>query len=135
MDSGQVRMIDHHLADRRGVVLIDGVDELPVGDRPNLWDWVDRWNENHPGNRCYITSRQFASKARKKSWDPPSEFEVADLNPMSIEDMDEFIDNWVLMSNNDGTYEAAYNYWILGREETQRQPRWSVVRNVLHWVD
>ena len=50
-------------------------------------------------------------------------------------EMDEFIDNWVLLSNNDGTYEFSYNYWILGEGTGEEQPRWSVIRDVLHWVD
>jgi proton glutamate symport protein len=53
----------------------------------------------------------------------------------SDEYMDEFIDNWVLLSRNDGTFESAYNYWILGEGAEIVEPRWSVVRNVLHWVD
>jgi ABC-type amino acid transport substrate-binding protein len=50
-------------------------------------------------------------------------------------EMDEFIDNWVLLSRNDGTLESAYDYWILGEGAEPAEPRWSVVRNVLHWVD
>jgi hypothetical protein len=28
-----------------------------------------------------------------------------------------------------------YDHWILGKTANQRQPRWSIIRNVLHWVD
>jgi len=50
-------------------------------------------------------------------------------------ELDEFIDNWVLLSRNDGTFESAYDYWILGEGAEPVEPRWSVVRDVLHWVD
>jgi Na+/H+-dicarboxylate symporter/ABC-type amino acid transport substrate-binding protein len=48
---------------------------------------------------------------------------------------DEFLDHWVLLIQHDGSSERAYNYWILGEGAEKSQPRWSVVRNVLGWVD
>jgi hypothetical protein len=29
---------------------------------------------------------------------------------------------------------ALYDYWILGKNAVPTPPRWSVIRNVLHWV-
>jgi proton glutamate symport protein len=49
--------------------------------------------------------------------------------------MDEFIDNWVMLKRNDGTIDKIYDYWILGKGTELKEPRWSVIRNVLHWVD
>jgi Na+/H+-dicarboxylate symporter len=49
--------------------------------------------------------------------------------------LDEFMDNWVMLKRNDGTLDAAYDYWILGKGTEQSEPRWSVIRNVLGWVD
>lgn len=49
--------------------------------------------------------------------------------------MDEFLDNWVMLKQNAGTLNTIYDYWILGKGATPREPRWSVIRNVLHWVD
>jgi ABC-type amino acid transport substrate-binding protein len=46
-----------------------------------------------------------------------------------------FIDNWIQASRSLGVVDAAYEHWILGRETSERQPRWSIVRDVLHWVD
>ena len=31
--------------------------------------------------------------------------------------------------------ELPYDYWILGRSAGAREPRWSVIRNVLHLVN
>ena len=50
-------------------------------------------------------------------------------------EMDEFIDHWVLLKQHDGTTEAAYDHWILGKGSEKRGQRWSVIRNVLGWVD
>ncbi|MHC4803893.1 MAG: cation:dicarboxylate symporter family transporter, partial [Planctomycetota bacterium] len=45
------------------------------------------------------------------------------------------LDHWVLLKTRDGTIGQAYDHWILGRQASPREPRWSVVRNVLGWVD
>lgn len=29
---------------------------------------------------------------------------------------------------------ALFRYWILGQDRRGRRPRWSITRNVLHWV-
>ena len=49
--------------------------------------------------------------------------------------MDEFLDNWVMLKRHDGSLQVIYDYWILGKGAEPVQPRWSVIRNVLHWVD
>jgi ABC-type amino acid transport substrate-binding protein len=46
----------------------------------------------------------------------------------------DFIDHWVQLRTKDGTFDAYYQHWILGRRPTTKQPRWSILRNVLHWV-
>lgn len=46
-----------------------------------------------------------------------------------------FVERWVGLANDDGTTDELYDYWILGRGATSKPPRWSVIRNVLHWVD
>jgi ABC-type amino acid transport substrate-binding protein len=46
-----------------------------------------------------------------------------------------FINTWIDLKRKDGTIETLYDYWVLGREAAPRQPRWSIIRDVLHWVD
>ncbi len=46
-----------------------------------------------------------------------------------------FINTWIQLKRRDGTIDDLYQYWILGRNAAARQPRWSVIRNVLHWVE
>lgn len=46
-----------------------------------------------------------------------------------------FLNTWIDLKRKDGTLDALYRRWILGQEATSRQPRWSIVRDVLHWVE
>jgi Na+/H+-dicarboxylate symporter/ABC-type amino acid transport substrate-binding protein len=45
-----------------------------------------------------------------------------------------FIDSWVELKKKDGTVAQLYDYWVLGRDAEPAKPRWSIIRNVLHWV-
>src|SRR5690606_19099177 len=45
------------------------------------------------------------------------------------------LSTWIQLSRRHGTIDAAYRYWILGRDPAARTPRWSVIRDVLDWVD
>jgi len=33
-----------------------------------------------------------------------------------------------------GTVQALYDKWILGKGVVNHSPRWSIVKDVLHWV-
>jgi ABC-type amino acid transport substrate-binding protein len=46
-----------------------------------------------------------------------------------------FINTWIDLKRKDGTLETLYAYWVLGRNAAPAGPRWSVMRDVLHWVD
>jgi ABC-type amino acid transport substrate-binding protein len=43
------------------------------------------------------------------------------------------VNTWIDLRTKDGLIERLYNRWILGRTEGEKQPRWSVMRDVLHW--
>jgi len=47
----------------------------------------------------------------------------------------DFLNTWIVLKKKDDTIERIYDYWILGRGAKKKEPRWSVVRNVLHWVE
>ena len=49
--------------------------------------------------------------------------------------MDEFLDHWVLLKQHDGTTKKAYDYWILGKGSEKPKSRWSIIRNVLGWLN
>jgi Na+/H+-dicarboxylate symporter/ABC-type amino acid transport substrate-binding protein len=46
-----------------------------------------------------------------------------------------FVNTWIDLKRKDGTVERLYRYWILGQNAAPARPRWSIIRNVLHWVD
>ncbi len=46
-----------------------------------------------------------------------------------------FVDAWIGLKRKDGTIQALYDYWFLGKHATPPRPRWSVLRNVLGWVE
>jgi Na+/H+-dicarboxylate symporter len=41
---------------------------------------------------------------------------------------------WIRMEKDYGMLQKKYDYWVLGKIPGTVEPRWSVVRNVLHWV-
>ncbi len=46
-----------------------------------------------------------------------------------------FVNTWIALKQKDGTLETLYDYWILGRSADAASPRWSLIRDVLHWVN
>jgi len=45
------------------------------------------------------------------------------------------VNRFVQIKRSDGTVETLYQHWILGDAGVSRQPRWSIIRDVLGWVD
>ena len=45
------------------------------------------------------------------------------------------VNTWIALNRKDGTFDSAYQHWILGHDATPARPRWSIVRDVLHWVE
>ena len=45
----------------------------------------------------------------------------------------EFVDTWIELKRRGGTLDALFEHWILGRATQRKQPRWSVLHDVLHW--
>jgi hypothetical protein len=50
------------------------------------------------------------------------------------DEMVRFVNYWLELRKADGMYERERNYWIRGQPSATLPPRWSVVRDVLHWV-
>lgn len=48
---------------------------------------------------------------------------------------DGFVSQWIELKKKDGTIDDLYEHWILGGGAASTEPRWSVMRNVLHWVE
>jgi ABC-type amino acid transport substrate-binding protein len=47
----------------------------------------------------------------------------------------QMLDAWIIEEKARGTVDTLYRYWLLGEATASvKPPRWSVIRNVLHWV-
>jgi hypothetical protein len=46
-----------------------------------------------------------------------------------------FLSNWIDLKTKDGTIQSLYDHWVLGYDARPPKKRWSVLRNVLHWVN
>jgi ABC-type amino acid transport substrate-binding protein len=51
------------------------------------------------------------------------------------QDLADFLTTWIELKKSDGTIDRLYDYWILGQDAEPRTPRWSIIRDVLHWVE
>jgi proton glutamate symport protein len=67
----------------------------------------------------------------------PDVVEVPLAYPVSLQDeaFTHFLSQWLQLKKEGLEYPMIYDHWILGKTANQRQPRWSIIRNVLHWVD
>ena len=45
-----------------------------------------------------------------------------------------FINTWIDLKRKDGTIQSLYDYWVQGQDASARRPRWSIIRDVLHWT-
>jgi len=55
--------------------------------------------------------------------------------PAGQSDMVTYMNTWLDLKERNGRLDQLYRYWILGEQAVRETPRWSVIRNVLHWVD
>jgi Na+/H+-dicarboxylate symporter len=55
--------------------------------------------------------------------------------PKGDVEMMEFVSNWVDLKRAEGTIDSLYNYWMLGGAARSYKPRWSIIRDVLGWVE
>jgi len=46
-----------------------------------------------------------------------------------------FMTQWIALKRNGLEYKKLYDHWILGLDAVVKQPRWSIVRDVLHWIE
>jgi hypothetical protein len=55
--------------------------------------------------------------------------------PRDDRDFRQYVNHWIDTVQRDGTVDRLYDHWVLGRQDQDRPPRWSVMRDVLGWVD
>ncbi len=45
------------------------------------------------------------------------------------------VGDFLRLKTVDPTIDQLYDKWILGKDKTRKEPRWSVGRDVLGWID
>ncbi len=48
-------------------------------------------------------------------------------------ELTDFVNHWLTLKKANGTQDALYRHWILGEGARETAPRWSILRDVLHW--
>ena len=66
---------------------------------------------------------------------PPITIPLTYAMARNNQELVDYVNALVDLKKGDGTMQRLYDYWILGRFAANKQPRWSVIRNVLHWVE
>ncbi|MFD7713940.1 NACHT domain-containing protein [Streptomyces sp. NPDC059786] len=82
---------DRVLTAGRGLLLVDGVDEIPERERERTRRWLRELMEVYPGNRWLVTSRP---SAVREDWLSADGFTELALSPMSRGDVSAFIRRW-----------------------------------------
>jgi ABC-type amino acid transport substrate-binding protein len=55
--------------------------------------------------------------------------------PHGERELRDIVNTWITLRKQDRTIASLYDRWILGQSAASKQPRWSVIRNVLHWIE
>jgi Na+/H+-dicarboxylate symporter len=55
--------------------------------------------------------------------------------PRNASQLAAFVETWLQLQKEAGVVDELFNYWILGEGAEASEPRWSVIRDVLGWVD
>jgi len=46
-----------------------------------------------------------------------------------------FTDSWIELASGMGVIKRAYRHWFMGEKAREPEPRWSIIKDVLHWTD
>ncbi|MFG2306549.1 NACHT domain-containing protein [Actinacidiphila glaucinigra] len=79
------------LAEGRGLLLVDGIDEIPDAERRRTRAWLGDLLDAHPGNRWLVTSRP---SAVREDWLAAEGFTELALTPMGPADVAAFVGRW-----------------------------------------
>jgi proton glutamate symport protein len=90
-----------------------------------LWtlEQARAWAAANPGFSAVVPS----------DFGPP--FLIAYLMPPNSTELANFINQWLDLQRAKGFEQRLKEYWLEGEPRRDDRPRWSIIRNVLHWVD
>lgn len=83
--------VHQHLRSGRGILLIDGVDEVPSHRRYELTEWLREVASTFPLARMVVTSRP---SAVSEEWLRAEKFTDLELQPMDLTDIEVFLEHW-----------------------------------------
>ena len=66
---------------------------------------------------------------------PVNSYPMGYVLPKGSVELLKAVNAWLQIAEGNRTIQRLYDYWIQGKIDEQRPPRWSVIRNVLGWVD
>jgi Na+/H+-dicarboxylate symporter/ABC-type amino acid transport substrate-binding protein len=109
------------------VVPIDGMDQIFAPHDPP----VDAFVASAERGSAYTLLHPEYSVAVPK----PRPFKVPLAYVIAAHDgpMVSMVNTWIELKRKDGTIDQLFAHWILGQNAASRRPRWSVMRDVLHW--
>ncbi|MEV6652623.1 NACHT domain-containing protein [Streptomyces sp. NPDC051219] len=91
--------VDRVLSTGRGLLLVDGIDEIPDAERERTRDWLRDLLDAFPGNRWLVTSRP---SAVRENWLCEDGFAELALSPMSPAGVAAFITRWHTAARGEG---------------------------------
>lgn len=55
--------------------------------------------------------------------------------PKGQEEFARLLSHWLAAKKSTGDIQRAYDYWIMGQGAVKREPRWSIMKDVLKWTE
>ncbi|QHC26141.1 NACHT domain-containing protein [Streptomyces sp. GS7] len=86
------------LASGRGLLLVDGLDEIPERERDHARSWLRDLLDAYPGNLWLVTTRP---SAVREDWLAADGFDELTLSPMSRDEVAAFIGRWHRAARHD----------------------------------
>lgn len=83
--------VHRQLRSGRALLLVDGVDEVPEEFRANAQHWIADLLAQFPDIWVFVTSRP---PAVGENWLDGQDFHETELQPMTMEDIESFVDHW-----------------------------------------
>ena len=88
-----------------------------------------------PAERGWAWTLRYPQYAVVVPLPDPIKVPLAFALPLGEPELATFVNTWLDLKRRDGSVEALYRYWILGHDREPPRPRWSIIRDVLHWID
>jgi hypothetical protein len=108
------------------LVEIGGFQDILDTKKVDASMWAERsayiWCLGHPEFTSLIYNRQLGIK-----------FLAYPVKSNSTDTIS-FINHWMSLKEQNGFTRQQVEYWIRGKPLTSKAPRWSIIRDVLHWV-